>query len=83
MTMYEPIIRYFEKIGIPSEMYWVGPVEGAEMQNGIFYEDGNWTVYYRERGMILNREDFESQDEAIAALEMRLKRLIDYYSSNR
>lgn len=81
MEIYEPIIKYFENIGIPAELYWVGPIEGAEMQNGILFENGQWTVYYRERGMILNREDFNSQGQAIAALEIRLRRLIDYYNS--
>jgi len=53
------------------------------MQNGILFENGRWTVYYRERGMILNREDYDSQEEAVAALEKRLRRLIDYYQSIR
>ena len=81
MEIYEPIIKYFANMGIPAELYWVGPVEGAEMQNGILFENGQWTVYYRERGMILNREDYNSQDQAIAALEVRLRRLLNYYNS--
>lgn len=81
MEIYEPVIKHFEDMGIPAELYWVGPVEGAEMQNGILFENGQWTVYYRERGMILNREDFTSRDQAIAVLEIRLRRLIDYYNS--
>lgn len=81
--IYGSIIKHFDEMDISSKMYWVGPVEGAEMQNGILFENGRWTVYYRERGMILNREDYDSQEEAVAALEKRLRRLIDYYQSIR
>lgn len=81
MEIYEPVIKYFENIGIPAELYWVGPVEGAEMQNGILFENGEWTVYYREKGIILNREVFDSRDRAVSALETRLRRLINYYNS--
>lgn len=47
----------------------------------FLFENGEWTVYYREKGIILNREVFDSRDRAVSALETRLRRPINYYNS--
>ena len=73
------IISRFEKKGIPREMYWLGPVEGADMINGLCYDSGKWMIYYRERGQLSDREYYDSQDEAINALEDRLLKILEFY----
>lgn len=79
MNIYEPIYQHFDKLGITTDMYWAGPFEGADMQNGITFHEGRWVVYYRERGVIQNRLDFNTMGEAIEELESRLGMLIQYY----
>lgn len=73
----DDIVKKFREKGIPDEWYWLGPVDGAEMQNGLAF-NGHWLVYYREKGMLLNQEEYETEEEAVSALEKRLVAFKNY-----
>ena len=70
----EDVKNYVNTNGFPTG--WVHLSEGTHDGVYLLGEDANWTVSYKERGVIYYEERFESPDEAMDYLldEYYLKR---------
>lgn len=78
LTQREMLTR-FAQMGVPEYAFWLGPVNKAEMVNGLILDGNRWMVYYRERGRLSSVVHFDTQEEACDELYARIIRNIQSY----
>ena len=69
-----------KEIGIPDDWYHLEEKGNDDMQHCLKYADGEWSVYYSERGGKFDLSKFAAEAEACEEFLSRMKELQSYES---
>ena len=67
------LIKALKEMGIPEHWYKIGDKGISHDRTVLRYADGQWLVYYSERGQTHQLEAFKTEDEACRELLRRMQ----------
>lgn len=70
--------EYLTAHGVPEWMYTVGGLGGGEIDGIGHDENGNWITYYSERGARRGIQTWPSEEEAVADLVEKVRKLAQH-----
>ena len=82
MTRREMLTK-FSKMKVPPGLFYFGPIEKAEMVNGLSWNGTEWVVYYREHGTLFDVSSFKTEEAAIDEYCARILVLNEQIQQNK